>query len=163
MVLQRHLSLSRVARIATLSLLLAACRDSTAPVSAAQAALWAAARSGDVAALAIAVEQGADVDALDVRTNDNGRRALNYAAEFNRPAVVHWLAQHGAGLDLGNNRRFTPLHHAAEFGSLEAAVALLQEGADPNVKLASGSTPLAIARQRQHAALVQLLQPVTAP
>ena len=149
--------------IGTTALVLAAvaCSDGTSPVSAAQAALWTAARTGDVAGLAAAVEQGADVNALDVRTNDNGRRALNYAAEFNRSAAVHWLAQHGANVNLGNNRGFTPLHHAAEFGTLEAAVALLEEQADPNAKLPSGSTPLAVARQRGHTAIVQLLQPVT--
>jgi len=144
-------------------LFMAGCSDSVGPVSAAQAALWRGAINGDVAAVAAAVEDGADVDALDRRTNRNGRRALNYAAEFNHAPVIQWLAEHGADVNLANNTGYTPLHHAAEFGSLAAAIELLARGANPNAKLPSGSTPLAIARQRGFNDVVQVLQGVTAP
>lgn len=154
-------TLRHAALFSTLALSIA-CSDATG-VSAAQAALWTASRTGDLAGLARAVEDGADVNALDTRTNDNGRRALNYAAEFNQAAVVGWLAEHDADVNLANRRGFTPLHHAAEYGSLEAAAELLARHANPNAKLPSGSTPLAVARQRGHTALIQLLQPVTAP
>jgi ankyrin repeat protein len=88
------------------------------------------------------------VDSLDVRTNPNGRRALNWAAWNNRVSVIRILVARGATVNSTNLTGFTPLHHAAESGSLEAAVALLAAGADPGRLTGDGETPSDVARRR---------------
>jgi len=127
----------------------------TAPVCAqaapsAQEQLWDAARAGDTLALGKALAAGAQIDSLDVRVNPNGRRALNWAAWFNRPDAVRFLIAKGATVNLDNHTGFTPLHHAAENGSLEAAEVLLDAGADPTWPNNMGETPAQVARRRMH-------------
>jgi ankyrin repeat protein len=116
----------------------------------AQEQLWDAARAGDTLALGKALAAGASIDSLDVRTNPNGRRALNWAAWDNRPDAVRFLVAKGATVNLANRTGFTPLHHAAENGSLEAAQALLHSGADPTRPNNMGETPAEVARRRMH-------------
>jgi E3 ubiquitin-protein ligase HECTD1 len=115
-----------------------------------QIQLWDAAMRGDTSALGRALAQGALVDSLDVRRSPNGRRALNWAAWFNRPAAVRFLIAHGAAVNGANLTGFTALHHAAENGSLEAARALLEGGADPGAPNYLGQTPRDVARDRGH-------------
>ncbi len=119
----------------------------------AQARLWNAAVSGDTVALVQAIDAGAVVDSLDVRSNPNGRRALNWAAWNNRVPVIRILVAHGATVNGSNLTGFSPLHHAAESGSLEAALALLTAGADPQRLNNDGETPSAVARRRGFTAL----------
>ena len=115
-----------------------------------QEQLWDAARAGDTLALKQALAAGARIDSLDVRRNPNGRRALNWAAWDNRADAVRFLVANGATVNLANITGFTPLHHAAENGSLEAAQALLQAGADPTWPNNAGETPAQVARRRMH-------------
>jgi ankyrin repeat protein len=116
----------------------------------AQAKLWDAAMLGDTVALGNALAQGALIDSLDTRRNPNGRRALNWAAWHNRPVAIHFLVAHGATLDAANLTGFTPLHHAAENGSLDAARVLLEAGADPRSLNHYGEAPSDVARRRNH-------------
>ncbi len=106
-------------------LLFVACKnmEQTSPVDLqkAQNALWDAAKSGDVAALKKAIDEGADVNAIDARTNPNGRRALNWAAWYNHAEAIEELLKVGAEINGVNLTGFTPIHHAAEAGSPEAA------------------------------------------
>lgn len=143
--------------IALVTVPLGACSMDTTSPSDAQVDLWVAAESGDVVAARHAFSAGADVNALDTRTNTNGRRALNYAAINNRPAMIRWLVENGADVNRPNNSGFTPLHHAAESGSVEAVVELLKLGADSRAQLPSGTTPLGLARQRGHSAVIEVL------
>ncbi|MGH7702149.1 MAG: ankyrin repeat domain-containing protein, partial [Gemmatimonadales bacterium] len=106
-----------------------------------QEQLWDAARAGDTLALGPALVAGARIDSLDVRRNLNGRRALNWAAWDNHPDAIRFLVAHGARVNAWNRTGFTALHHAAENGSLEAALALLQAGADPAAPNKVGQTP----------------------
>ncbi|HLA62932.1 MAG TPA: hypothetical protein VK610_00775, partial [Rhodothermales bacterium] len=55
----------------------------TTPAPVAQAQLWDATIAGDTTAMAHALHAGADVNALDTRRSQNGRRALNWAAIHN--------------------------------------------------------------------------------
>lgn len=87
----------------------------------AQSRLWDSAISGDTVSLLQALAAGAKVDSLDLRRNPNGRRALNWAAFNNRVPVIRILAARGAPVNATNLTGFTPLHHAAESGSMEAA------------------------------------------
>jgi ankyrin repeat protein len=131
-----------------------------------QAQLWDAAMQGDTVALAAALRRGAAIDSLDTRRNPNGRRALNWAAWFDHPAAIRFLVARGAQVNLANVTGFTPLHHAAEHGSLEAARALLALGADRTVRNQMGQRPIDIARDRLNddvAALLDSLPPPPPP
>ena len=122
-----------------------------------QAIFWDSAMQGDTAAMAVALERGALVDSLDTRQNYNGRRALNWAAWYNRVPAIHFLLAHGASLEARNRTGFTALHHAAEAGSLEAAQALLAAGADPQAANAAGERPAETAMKRGHVRIAALL------
>jgi ankyrin repeat protein len=112
-----------------------------AQVPDAQAALWEGAIQGDTAAMAVALQKGAVIDSLDTRTNPNGRRALNWAAWYNRVPAIRFLLAHGASLEARNRTGFTALHHAAEAGSMDAVEALLAAGADPEAPNYLGRQP----------------------
>ncbi|HEX6615407.1 MAG TPA: ankyrin repeat domain-containing protein [Gemmatimonadales bacterium] len=123
-----------------------------------QVALWESAVAGDTVAMGAALRDGARLDSLDTRTNPNGRRALNWAAWFNRVAAIRFLLAHGADLEARNLTGFTALHHAAEAGSLEAAEALLAAGADPNAANTDGRRPAETALAKGHAVVALLLE-----
>jgi len=124
----------------------------------AQYALWDAAKSGDVDILEAAIAQGADVNALDVRTNQNGRRALNWAAWNNHVDAIEVLLEHRADVDGFNRTGFTAIHHSAENGSADAARVLIEAGADVNLPSLAGESPLERARREGHQEVVELLE-----
>lgn len=112
--------------------------------------LYEAAYADRPAAIRALLEAGADPDAL----TDHGASPLHAAAAYAGPEVIALLAEAGVdpnGLD-GNS--LAPLHHAVLSGrggrSFEMreerwklrASALLEAGADLNVRTATGDTPL---------------------
>jgi hypothetical protein len=121
----------------------------------AQVSLWIAAVDGDTVGIHAALRAGARVDSLDGQGN---RRALNYAALGNHVPALGVLLRHGATLNLPNRTGFTPLHHAAEAGSLEALSALLDAGADASLRSTQGLLAIDIARRRGPPAAVQRLE-----
>lgn len=123
----------------------------------AQERLWDASKTGDTVAMAVAIDEGASLDALDTRRSRNGRYALNYAAWFNHPMAIDWLLRAGAELEAENITGFSALHHAAENGSLEAAQALLDAGADPNHPNKQGWLPAETAADRGHPEVARLI------
>ena len=130
------------------------------PLSAqsAQDRLWDAAIAGDTAAIRQAVLDGAATDSLDTRRNPNGRLALNWAAWHDRVPAIQLLVALGARLDAVNNTGFTALHHAAEAGSLAAAGALLEAGANPLKPNDRGVLPVETARDRGHPEVAALIE-----
>lgn len=126
----------------------------------AQESLWEAAKSGDTAAIAKALDAGADIEALDTRKSRGGRRALNWAAWFNRAEAIRLLLARGAKIEAENNTGFTALHHAAEAGSLDAAKALLAAGANPKHANKAGDLPADTARSNGHPELADLIAAV---
>ena len=116
----------------------------------AQSRLWDGAISGDTVTIGQALAAGAQIDSLDTRRSVNGRRALNWAALGNRVDAIRFLLRHGASIDLANLTGFTPLHHAAEAGSLEAAEVLLAAGADATRLNSAGMSAADVARGREH-------------
>lgn len=133
-------------------------QPSPADLQKAQNALWDAAISGDVEVLKKAIKDGADLNAMDVRTSRNGRCALNWAAWYNHAEVIKELLEGGADINGVNLTGFTPIHHAAEAGSPEAARVLIEAGADVNLPSFAGDTPLQRARRDGHQEVARLLE-----
>lgn len=120
----------------------------------AQGALWLASISGDTAAIARALANGARIDSIDVLGN---RRPLNYAALGNRAAAVRFLLARGANVNLANNTGFTPVHHAIEAGAADALAVLLEARADLAIA-ARGVAPMETARRLNNPRILSMLQ-----
>jgi hypothetical protein len=146
----------RVFERPALDSMLAAVEEAARPT--AQVRLWAGAAFGDTAAIHTALEAGAAIDSLDTQFSQSGRRALNYAALYNRGPTVSLLLARGASINLGNKTGFTPILHAVEGGSIDALRVLIQAGADLTLAAANGLTPLAMAQRRGWQAGVKLLE-----
>jgi hypothetical protein len=86
-----------------------------------QIALWDAVIAGNVTEAILSIKAGADVNGLDTRANPNGRRPLNWAEGRSDTVMIRALLDAGANINSANRTGFTPLHHAAEAGSKEAA------------------------------------------
>jgi hypothetical protein len=121
--------------------------------------LWRASSDGDVARVKSALAAGADIEGIDFSENKNGRRALNYAALNDRAAVIEALLAAGANIESLNRTRFTPLHHAAEAGSINAIKMLLKHGANKRAKMYRGGIPQQIAEFKGHREAALLLVP----
>jgi ankyrin repeat protein len=74
-----------------------------------------------------------------------GRSPLHYAALANRRAEAEERLAAGDDPNLGDQRGFTPLHLAAQEGSLETARLLLDHGAEVDPVNTFGNTPLSVA------------------
>lgn len=129
------------------------------PASQATKDLWQASRNGDVAGVKAALAAGADIEGIDFSDNSNGRRALNYAALNNHAEVIEALLAAGANIESQNRTRFTPLHHAAEAGSIDAIKTLLAHGANKRAKMYRGGIPQQIAEFKGHRDAALLLVP----
>jgi len=105
--------------------------------------LFAAVGFGDPAVIKALLAGGADIRERD----RDGMTDLHWAVVGNRLAAVRALLAGGA--DVSAVDRFTPLFYAAtlDFGDAETATALLQAGANPNVKNKDGRTALAQASE----------------
>jgi ankyrin repeat protein len=136
------------------------------------APLHFAAAHGDLETIRLLVEAGADVDG---KGDDHGVGVLGWATCFGdvRQDVAAFLLDHGAKLDLWtaialdraddlramvardrsllatrmtrNQHRCTPLHHAVRNNRLLVVRLLLELGADPNARDATGATALTTA------------------
>jgi len=114
-----------------------------------QIALWDVVMAGDVTKAMVSIKAGADVNALDTRekvAGPNGRRALDYVALRNDTAMIEALLDAGGRINLANRSGFTPLHHAAEAGSKEAATLLIAKGASLPLRNIRHQTPIELLR-----------------
>jgi ankyrin repeat protein len=102
-------------------------------------------------------------EATDMTELDReGRDALHYAARDNDVDTIRQRLAAGVAVDLAERRdRFTALHFAVDNGAVDAAVALLDAGADIEARANRDVTPLHIAvnrwRQSPDGAIIKLL------
>ena len=90
---------------------------------------------------------------LNHKEPDNGSTALHYLAPAKFPEVIRYLLSKGAKADLANNTGNTPLWRATqdyrgEQEILENINALLEFGADPDIKNHFGHSPRSIVLNR---------------
>ena len=99
--------------------------------------LWKAAGEGDVDAIAMYAEAGAD---LNAREPISGSTALTIAAVSGEPNAVEALLKAGADPNARNRDTATALMAAAFFGRAESMKLLLKAGGDPDLPKNDGST-----------------------
>lgn len=115
-------------------------------------ALWQASQTGDMLAIAEALADGGDPNAV----NDSGWSALHWAAHNGHEGAAGCLLDNDACLELHDNDGWSPLHHAASQGHDAVATLLLNCGADIDEK-ASGTfarAPLHLAAWNGHASTI---------
>jgi ankyrin repeat protein len=125
--------------------------------------LHVAAREGHADAIRTLLSAGADVNAVDVETKDSGYpegwTPLHLAVLFRKTKVAELLLDKGAKANAADRRgRLTPLHYAAWSGDVELARVLLAGKADRGARDEKARTPLDLAKERQHSAVVKLLE-----
>jgi ankyrin repeat protein len=72
--------------------------------------------------------------------------------------MITMLLDVGADINLANHSGFTPLHHAAEAGSEEAATLLIAKGANFALRTKNGQTIEQVAEISHHPDIAEILQ-----
>ena len=142
--------------------LLKAGADPNAKLPSGSTMLMVAAKTGNPDIVRMLIEHGADVNA---KGQDYGETALVWAAQEDHAEAVHVLVQHGADVNARTaelrhekdrfglegvltilpHGSWTPLMYAARQGSIDAARALMDEGANVNLTDPDGTTALVLA------------------
>jgi hypothetical protein len=115
--------------------------------------LFAAAASGDVAAIRDAIAMGADVDARDA----TGRTPVLIATQARQTPAVRALLDAGADVDLQDDRLDNPFLYAGAEGLLDILRLANEAGADPAITNRYGGIALIPASERGHVETVRYL------
>merc|ERR1719443_1059836 len=114
------------------------------------AALSAAARAGDAAAVRRLLAGGEAADAkVSEWAQDDDLRPLHLAAYHGHAEVARLLLEHGADPVQKARDSYTPLHYAAFRGQHAVASALVSAGADPLIPDKEGASPRLLGGQAQ--------------
>ncbi len=115
--------------------------------------LLSAASSGDTAAAARLLGQGADVDAK----NNQGDTALLLAARSGKVDTARLLIEKGANIEVKNNVGETALIAACTSGHAEVAQLLVEKGAATDARDDGGAMPLMYAGLGGSTAIIEIL------
>src|ERR1700733_1920146 len=157
-----------------LEVLLKAGADANSALPEGDTALMFASRAGNPAAVKVLLDHGAQINATD---NWHGETALTWAAGENHPDVIRMLIEHGADMNAPTRHLewpemkkdpaqvmskypsggLTPLMEAARQNAYQAAEALLQAGANPNLRDPNKLSAMLIAITNVHWDLANLL------
>jgi hypothetical protein len=122
-----------------------------------ETALIAATRRGNMEAVQMLVEHGADVNYVAVWGSGNCMTALDCAALCGHVGVVELLLMKGADINYNDENGETALCKAAETGKLPVVRLLLQNGADLRSKNYDSCSPLDAALRGGNQEIVQLM------
>ena len=128
--------------------------DRPAATPTGSAALVAAARSGDVARIAMEIANGTDVNRVDPATS---RTALHWASQEGQVAAIKALLEADADLAAIDRVGMSPLAIAAKGGHVDAVTVLLDAGGSVNMRDAAGGSPLLWAAGLGNSQTVELL------
>ena len=118
--------------------------------------LTLAARKGKTEVVKILLGGGADPNLSD----SSGRNALHMASDYNRADMIPFLFESGANPNALRSRlssEETPLMISVRRGNTEAALALINGGADPNFSDSSGNNALHVASLHNQTDMIPLL------
>ncbi|MBN1518352.1 ankyrin repeat domain-containing protein [Candidatus Sumerlaeota bacterium] len=116
-------------------------------------ALHAAANKNNVAAVKLLLDAGADMTAYEI----DGVSPLHFAITSNsNDAALLMINYPNAPLDHQNQSQYTPLHLAAMLRNEDTVAALLEKGANPNIKNIHNHTPFSLAVDENDAGIVRL-------
>ncbi|KAK6082622.1 hypothetical protein SCUP515_02377 [Seiridium cupressi] len=110
--------------------------------------LAAAAWTGYERAIKILLDKGANIESKDLKRNS----PLALAAKENHEAAIRVLFDEGANIEAKNNKV------AAQAGRESAVRVLLEKGANVGSKNNKGKSPLALATQKRHNGVIELLR-----
>ena len=101
--------------------------------------LWKAAANGNLSAIKNALDNGADLNALDPQF---GIDPLGWAALNGQTAAAKLLLEKGANIHNRHRDGSTALHGAAFLGHIDTVKLLIEKGANVNIRKHDGMTPL---------------------
>ncbi|MBM4168022.1 MAG: ankyrin repeat domain-containing protein [Ignavibacteria bacterium] len=102
---------------------------------------------------------GADLHAIS--KNGFGAMPLHSAVTGKRLEVAQFLLEQGVDVNARQTTLgYTPLHYAAVSGMQSAAKKLIEFGAEVHLKSVDGKTPLDLATEKNHAEVIQILEPL---
>ena len=119
-------------------------------------ALITACEIGNINAVKILLNRGADIDARNYFGSSGLLVAAMQGNEYIE--VIEILLDRGADINARDNDGYTPLIWAGEYGNIEVFKLLLARGADINVRDEEGRTALMIAAERGRKEVVEVLQ-----
>ncbi len=113
-----------------------------------------AARTGSIPCLALFLENGASINAVDLEN----WTVLNEAVKYNQIETVRYVIEKGGDVGRADDDAWTPLHVAGRFGIVGAVEPLVAAGGDINAVTEDRETPLLLAcSQSGHASIVREL------
>ncbi len=115
--------------------------------------LMEAVRDGQLETASMLLEAGADANHRSEATALY-LTPMHMAGLSGKPAMVQLLAEAGAKVDPLGRENATPLSWALSEGKIDAAMALLDLGADPTIKSSYGYTPADMAKNMKNEALL---------
>jgi len=124
---------ARAGRVDSAALLIAAGAEVDAVDAIGFTALFEAARDGQTLVVELLIEAGADIDHVAYE-NGMSLTALHLAAIGGDGGIVSRIAAAGANLDMQGVTGATALYWAAFEGQSDAVLALLDAGADPDIR-----------------------------